>query len=378
MIDLGIWLSATNGSTPGNPRPTWVASMDRPTFVINRSDRLIARLKHIFYAWRFAARVNGRVIAVWRPVPAFWQKYDGTDYSPIRIFDLPKFYAEGGSDELVFLEGAIPAAKGRSLRDPEFAEMRPRNFDPSYFIDNPDTFYEHHAIGFSFNDEPRSREHMFGEIRELYRRLPHDPTLVRALESSRTRIGQADYVALHVRRGDVDDMLKAELPQLADGTMTPPRLALLMEHYVGRTALDEFYYPHIDAAIQAGQKIVYFSDTPETLNHFAKKFGRNKFTDAQDFKCRFPIQKAFQDFNLLMGAKTIISTGSNYATFAAAIGDTELINVAASGPVEALEQRLYSNFMQGLKLPTAAQTMLREEIGRQRERRLRADKESIP
>jgi hypothetical protein len=346
--------------------------MRRPTFFVKRGDRLIARLKHMFHAWRFADQVHGRVVMMWPPNPAFWHQFDGADYSPSHIFDLRTFYAEGGGDDLVFLEGklAFPAQR-RSLRDDEFAAMRSHKFERDYFIRHAPTFHEQHAMTFSFKDEPRSREYTNRSIRKLYDRLPHDPVFARSLKTAQDKLGTEDYVGLHVRRGDVAEMLRLDLPKLADDALPPERLALLIGHYVCRTALDEFYYPEIEAAIRAGRKVVYFSDSPGTLTDFANAFGRRYFVDAETFRARHPIQKAFLDFNLLIGAGTIVSTGSNYASFAATLGKAELINVAAAGSIDQLEEHLYTTYLGGAILRPETRRTLRRELERQYSRRSR-------
>src|SRR5262249_11531415 len=141
--------------------------------------------------------------------------------------------------------------------------------------------------------------------------------------------------------------------------------------YVCRTALDEFYYPQIEEAIRAGRKVVYFSDSPGTLADFANVFGRRHFVDGEAFRARTPIQKAFLDFNLLIGAGRIVSTGSNYASFAATLGKAELINVAAAGPIDQLEEHLYATYLDGVSLQPDARRTLRRELERQYSRRSR-------
>jgi hypothetical protein len=345
---------------------------ERTTIFVRRGDRLIARLKHLFYAWRFADQVGGRVVMVWPPLPVFWHQFDGTDYSPSLIFNLRDFYGAGGGDELIFLEGPVPyPMPRRSLRDREFASMRPRNFDREQFLQNPSTFHELDAAVFYFSDEPRTKEYTHKTLRRLYDRLPHDPTIVRTLELARQKIGDEHYIGLHVRRGDVEEMLRMDLPKLADNTLAPERLALLMGHYVCRTALNEFYYGPIEDAIRAGFKIVYFSDTPESLEHFAQTFGRRHFVDAGLFRMRYPIQKAFLDFNLLVGANSITSTGSNYASFAATLSNSELTNVAVAGTLERLEEHLYEEFLKDVSVGSEGRRALRDELERQYLRRSR-------
>lgn len=346
--------------------------MIRPTFFIRRGDRLIARLKHLFYTWRFADQVDGRIVMLWPPLPAFWRQFDGDDYSPSNIFDLREFYGSGGGDRLIFLETSqnFPPQRA-SLRDPEFEAMRPHAFERSYFKGKPLQFHEHNAAVFSFADEPRTREHTHATLRRLYDSLPHDPSIVRALQSARERIGPDGYVGLHVRRGDVDEMLRLDLPKLASGKLPADRLALLMGHYVCRTALDEFYHPEIEAAIREGRKIVYFSDSPETIGRFASAFGKQHFMDATVFKARLPVQKAFLDFNLLAGASRIVSTGSNYASFAATLANIDLINVAVAGPLDRLESNLHDVYLKDLEIGAEAKNALHAELERQYARRAR-------
>lgn len=346
--------------------------MQRSTIMVRRGDRLIARLKHLFYAWRFADQINARIVMLWPQLPVFWHQFDGTDYSPSLIFNLRDFYAAGGADDLVFLEGPMNyPAQRRSLRDREFAAMRPHKFDKNYFLNNPDTYYEQDAAIFSFQDEPRTREYTHKSLRKLYDRLPHDAAVTRSLDLARSRIKDDRYVGLHVRRGDVDEMLKLELPKLADNGLAPERLALLMGHYVCRTALNEFYYESIEDAIRSGLKIVYFSDSPDTLEHFANTFGRKHFVDAGMFKARYPIQKAFLDFNLLIGAERIISTGSNYASFAATLSNSEITNVAVTGGLEQLESHLHIEYLKDVKVGAENLRLLRDELERQYLRRSR-------
>jgi hypothetical protein len=346
-----------------------VLASKRPTFFLRRGDRLIARLKALLYTWRFSEQVNGRVVMCWPDRNEIWDKFDGEDFSPTRIFDLQQFYAQGGGDSLIFLEGTCPfPAERRSLRDAEFGEMQPFNFDRDYFIREAPVLHEQSSVTFQFKGEPRSAEYLNKQVRDLYARLPHDPVVVRGVDLGRQVLGSG-YVGLHYRRGDVDERLRIELPGIVDGSLAPQRLALMLGHYVCRTALDHFYYPAIDDAIREGRKLVYFTDTPGSLEHFTEKFGKRHFVDAERFKGRIPIQKAFIDFNLLAKASQIIGTGSNYATFAAVLGNAEMINVCTNGGFEDLERNLYDKYLSGVRLSPSQQKTLTDELDRQLKRR---------
>jgi hypothetical protein len=308
---------------------------------------------------------------MWPPPPAAQFQFYGPEYSPTRLFDLRQFYADGGVDSLVFLEGSTPyppPEERRSLQDPEFAGMRPNNFDRDFFLRETPILHEQHAPAFAFKDEPRGSEYMRRTLRDVYQRLPLDPLIKRTLDRSKESFGE-DYIAVHVRRGDIMENLRLELPRLADGPLPPERLALILGHYVARSALDEFYYPEIEAAIKSKRKIVYFSDSPETIAHFADKFGSRHFYDGDRVRGRYPIQKAFTDFNLMIGAKRIISTGSNFASFAATLGEGEAINVAATGTLERMEQYLYDAYLASVDIGPAGRRQLRDELENQYYRR---------
>lgn len=339
--------------------------MDRPTFFLKRSDRLVARLKHLFYGWRFADQVDGKVVVMWPPNSAFSKQFDGPDFSPSLIFNLRDFYAQGGSERLVFLEGALGyPAERQSLRDAEFDSMRPNMFDRAEFEGINRVFYEEHAATFTFSDEPRGAEHIRQGLKRLYTELPHEPVTARNIQTWKDRIG-SEYVGLHVRRGDVWEMLRNELPKLATGELAKARLELLMGHYVGRTAINSFYFDAVDQAIRSGRKIVFFSDSPSTINEFIAHFGRRHFIDGERFKARYPIQKAFLDFNLLIGASQIISTTSNYATFASMLGRGNAVNVCATGPFEDLVTHLQKTFLQDVSLPVSGLKMLETSLREQ-------------
>ena len=302
---------------------------------------------------------------VWPPLPVFWHQYDGVDYSPSRIFNLRDFYTDWRNDDLLFLEGPIgyPADR-RSVRGPDFDTCRPNGFKRADFVGQDVVFHEQDALLYRFEDEPKDPDYVRLGLRRLYDRLPHDPVYKRSFDLARSRIGD-DYVGLHVRRGDVAEMLTQDLPKLADDLLSQDRLMLLIGHYVARTAPDDCYYPEIENVIAAGKRIVYFSDTPETADHFMQMFGRRHFIDAELFKCRYPIQKAFLDFNLLIEASEIISTGTNYASFASTLGSGQHTNVNMHATLERLEDDLYRNYLREVSLPPESKRRVRDALEKQ-------------
>src|SRR5690348_16880759 len=92
---------------------------DRPIFFMKRSDRLIARLKHLLYGIRFSAQVDGQMVMVWTPLPRWFQQFDSRDYHLNLIFDIREHYARGGGRNLIFFDSVTRFPPDLlSLQDP--------------------------------------------------------------------------------------------------------------------------------------------------------------------------------------------------------------------------------------------------------------------
>jgi hypothetical protein len=336
----------------------------RPTFFMKRSDRLIARLKHLLYGMRFAKQVDGQMIMAWTPLPTWFEQFDSRDYHVNLIFDIREYYAAGGSYDLIFFDSITPFPAGLlSLQGPEFESMRPSRFDRQFFLDGAPTVYSGVYHGFQFADEMKSLSQLDAEVREIYASLPLDPVVARILAAAKEKMGADKYAVLHVRKGDVGEMLKRDLPSLASGTLDMKALRLTLSHYVSRTAPFEFYYPEIEKCIDEKLRILFTSDSPETLQHFTAKFGAKHFVDINRFiRARYPIQKAFLDFNMMIGGTKIISTGSTYAAFAAVLGGSKISSVAMTGSTETLVDFLFHEYAPDLVANLKLRQLLGEEV----------------
>ena len=349
--------------------------MSRPIFFVRRGDRLIARLKHLFHAWRFAREAGGLVIMHWSDeMPEYWQKYDGAMYSASLIFDLQAFYAAGGSDSLVFMGerigNAAPRWEGATLSGPAYASMRFNKFSRDAFRQDGLVFYESAVMRYQFEDERKTNEQIQRELGSLFDRLPPTPYLARAIDQTRAKLGQEGYVGVHVRRGDVYDRLREELPGLSDGTLTADRFEYLIGHYVARTAPQELYEPAFERALSEGRRVAFFSDSPESIAGFQKRFGTSSVIDMSKVRLRLPIQKAYLDFVMLKGSDRIVSTRSNYASFGAQLSGVEhtivssddTTNLAVDDVVELYTETAIREFLPKGGSSPALASRLRDEI----------------
>ena len=349
-----------------------------PTFIIRRGDRLAARLKNVLYAWRFARKVGGQTIVSWLPRDrTIYSAIASETYHPILIWDLPTFYAEGGSRELVFMEGPYRGDPSRrSLGGPDFASNRPNAFRIDQFEGRGEAFEDTDHLVYQFVGETRGQ--VTAEVRELFRRLPLNSEVASIITAAQRTLGD-DYVCLHLRRGDIPAVLRAARDELRSGTVTDV-VKVYAVHAAVRTAPYAFYYAAVEAALVRGKKIAFFSDSPETFQHFALKYGASALIDGTRFaaRARTDLQRAFVDFRLLTGAREIIGTSTGYSSIASMLGGDTLQSVTASGTLDAFIKYFFDEILQGEAFSGAVQDELvtafrpRYEVYQDKCRRLQA------
>lgn len=309
---------------------------------------MVARLKCVYYAWRFIDRVDGQLFVIWPKLPERYSE-ENVGYSPSQIFDLSNFYAAGGADRIQFLEGqCLFPESAVGLDGPAFAHRRPGSFELSDFADTDIVLSHRNRINYTYSDETADSPKVTGRVTELFRSLPIHPEIERVKEAffERNGLTPKGYDAVHVRRGDVFDMWRAEMPSLLASTTTPERLNLIIGHYISRTAPLQFYHPAISEIVKAGRKIIFTSDTPEIITHFRREFGPEYFIDLSGLKMRNDIQKAFLDFLILADAGTIVGTSSNFSSFPAELGGATFVNVSGSGTEDSLVKSFELDFLE--------------------------------
>ena len=346
--------------------------MTLPIFFVRRGDRLIARLKHMLYGWRFAKQVNGKVFMMW-PSPGPARVFDSDDYSPSLIFDTTRMALDPATQDLEFLETdeRFPQ-QYRSLEEPEFGSMRNNKFDREFFKQDGLIFHESKLMHYHFRDENPRRAVLNAELAHLFRLLPLNSQVTEVLARIEADLQGDPFVCLHARGGDVFNMLQTELPGLADGSLKEDRFRLIVGHYVGRTAPLEFYIPWIERAIAGGMRVVFSSDSPEQIKWFEARFGANHFFDLANYKAAFPIQKAIVDFLMLMRGQLLLGTRSNFSSFASDLANIQHVIVSAAannGMSEGAVTDIYfgqamQRFLPAEKSDSHAAKILRTEIHR--------------
>lgn len=320
---------------------TWFGSrkFGQPTFYLVNPAGLIGRLMHLFHGLRFARQVGGKFVTIWaQPIEVRSAFDDPPSYLLQNIFELEKYRAEVSEDLVVFNGSRNPEATWLDLEGPTFENMRPDNFDKSYF----DRSIEAHSIHYryhQFSDENKSNAKLQAEVNELFRSMPYTNEVQEALKKAHGRLGEDSFVAIHVRRSDVAVELQRALRKFVRDEIVSAEFRNTVNTFVGRVAPPEAYFPEIAAAIAAKRKIVFSADVPGAIVPFEKHFGAEHFVDlATLVTATYPIQKAFCDFCILTKADAIVSTASWFARTAAAFGDARFTNVNMFISVEELER----------------------------------------
>jgi len=342
---------------------------DHPLFFVRRSDGLIARCSAFLHMWRFARQVGGQTFVLWdtgtRASDASWS-HDGVVSN--LLWDLPSFYATGGARELVFSDyRGSPRGTLRQLAEPEFAAGGPAGYRREDFVGGPFTFLEKSPQKYRFHDE--TKQAAVDHVAELWRMLPLNLAVQRALHEARRQIGGAPYAAVHVRRGDIIGVLRHALPGLAAGVMDE-RTHRYFYHLCGRTAPLHSYFPLADEQLALGRRIVFFSDTPELAGAFLDRYGPDRVIDGTTLSPPglLPIQRAMIDFQLITRARAVISTSTGYSLFAAEIGSIPHRIATQYATVDDLTRYVFDDVLQGEAIPADLHQTITTIVAEQHQR----------
>ena len=338
--------------------------MSRPVFIVRRGDRLAARLKSLLLAWRFSNEVGGQLVFCWFPRDrSIYGALPPEPYGASLIWNLPRFYAERGFEDLIFLDGEYRRNDPYpSLTGPDYAAYRPDQFKRELFQGRALTFLESNHLDYRFADD--TNEVVLDQMRHLLARLPLEPRVAEVLERARGELGDQPFVALHVRRGDVLSLMRLAIPEMQSGT-TSDIVLRYTRATAGYTAPLDWYDPFVADALDRGEKVVFFSDTPETFEHFERIHGRRKLVKAATLTrgMKIPIQQAFVEFQLMMKASRVIGTRSSFAGFAARLAGVPVTNVQAGGSPQGLERYFFDEVLQAAVLPADVSERLRQALG---------------
>lgn len=324
----------------------------RTLFFLSRGDRLAARLKHMLFAWRFVREVGGTLVVGWpQRARSLYGTMAGEYYSPSLLFDLGQLYLERGTSDIVFVEGeGFASDRMTPFPPPEIAGAMPFALDRAYFEAGRGPFRSDNYY-VRFADETKAD--VIAQVRDLYRQLPLSAAARKLVADAARATRSEPYVALHVRRGDIVDVLRAALPEMRAGELTPVALNYAM-HLAKQTAPLDYYHDKVAQAVAERRTILFFSDTPALFAEVRARFPRGRLVDAAAIgrNAAYPLLKAFVDFTLIGRADHVIGTQTGFASVACMLGGARQVVVTARGDWDSFRRYLYDEVL-GTPLPPA-------------------------
>jgi hypothetical protein len=315
---------------------------------------LAARLKHLLFAWRFSRKVNGFLAVNWPQRDKSLYNTLGTEYySPSLIFDLGKIVSSDLRDEIAFIEGNVGD-------DKMFAKFPPDRL-PDIFLHKTSLTDAQTITGSYISDsyfirlEGELKKDVENEVRELFDYLPKSPALVKQISAAHQAIGSEKYTALHLRRGDIPAVLRAATAEMQNGVLTSVAKNYAI-HLTKQTAPFHYYYADIEKAIGDGERVLFFSDSPDLVSHFSDKY-KDYIVDAARIGSDivFPLQKAFLDFTLIGKSDRVIGTQTGFASVACLLGGARHDIVTARGTWDVFLKYVYDEILEGSPIPAKVQ-----------------------
>jgi hypothetical protein len=329
-------------------------------------------------AWRFA-RVTRRKLVV------FWSDRNPPgSYDPEFLFDFKAMAESGHADDLsvLFARYDEQFLKGEVI-DLRQAPGWPFALRKGDFLNSQDRAVKImtlHSTYFCFRWESPWR--IADELRELFSRLIPSVQIRDALSAALAWIGDPDFIAVHIRRGDVIRDVKRKLqgfvdsesghgdPQAAlDKLMNEEGLAKDLHNFVKRVSSMDAYIAAIPRKSRA--KVVVFSDTPEAAAEFQSLLGETRPVLMSSFGTGLNnTQQAYLELLVLSKASRVISTASCFSRLACQCGRPsfhDARNTSGAAGTRAAFRELFGGILDG-------EEMLRSECLRVLDRELALDR----
>ncbi len=307
------------------------SSTEEALVLYERRDQLGARLEGMLSAWRFAKLTRRKLIVFWPD-----QNFSG-QYDPALFFDL-KAMVE--NEDLVihfseyndqFLQGGILDLRKASgwpffIKKSDYVGSRNHAVKIKTF----------HSTYFCFRWESPWR--VVRELKQLFHQLIPIVQIRDALSEALSWIGDPDFIAVHIRRGDVVDKTRARLTSFisseAEHGNSPEALEKLMtggwdgmeiglqhflHHFVKKVTSIDSYIAAIPKNNNA--RVVVFSDSLEAAEEFQARFTGSRSILISSFLVEMTkSQRAYLELLILAKAGRVISTASCFSRVACQCG----------------------------------------------------------
>ncbi len=293
-----------------------------------RKDRLGARLEGMLSAWRFARITQRKLIVFWA------DRNPPGSYDPDLLFDIKAMADMGYADDISILYAQYNDHffKGEAidLRQAPGWPFALRKKDFLRSTNRSVNIITHHSTYFCMRWESPWR--ITSELRELFARLIPVVQIRDALSSALSWIGDPDFIAVHIRRGDVVRNTKRKLQSFIscesehgnsqaalDELMNEGLLCKDLHNFVKRVSSIDAYMAALPPNNQA--TVVVFSDTPEAAAEFQARLADSRSVLMSSFQSEMnDVQRAYLELLILSKASRVISTASCYSRLACQFG----------------------------------------------------------
>lgn len=295
-------------------------------FVIaSRTDRLGARISAFFSAWRFARKIGAKTILHWKN--SMIEMY-GPDYKIESIVDLDKFYASNKCNDC-FWVNRMPATPHKNLAEhPNYDELLTRNVLPEDFQSWPGDIS---LKAFPLRFDGDTDDTLIEDFRELAVHLLPTRVILDEIASLEQWIGVKNFVAIHVRRGDIiEDVIKVIKTEDIQKWMDSPRFRSsarrCAHNFTSRIAgIDTFRRAANE--FEPGTRFLIFGESQEECLSIAEvlpKEGTYLLNDYVSAHCQTPLQRAFFEIQIMARATVIIGGSSSFSGLALIFGKAKM------------------------------------------------------
>jgi hypothetical protein len=292
----------------------------------SRKDGMGARVSNLLWTWRLARKIGARTLCYWPPLDSYYGAATGV----AELFDVGRIAATGLRHELAIVDARpsdhfsprlIPLIPGEPV-DPRLYAVSSARIEAGRDLPVMDT-----AIG-PLLAPGESAEQALAEVRQLFARLPLRGNLRLGIKHARRNAGLASMVAVHVRRGDIVEVLRHECAHFSPASLEPGSLLdRYTEHFFRGCAPTAAYLRLIRPYLKQGFRIAFFSDTPGAAAPFTKRFGDKMILgDSLAPAGLSGLQEALFEMAVMSRCHAIIGAKSQFSTLASMIGDTALVD----------------------------------------------------
>ena len=295
-----------------------------------RKDGTGARLSNLLWTWRLASQVGARTLVFWPPMDSYYGETTGVG-DLIDIFELTTSPLR---HELQIVDGR-PA----DAFTPEIIDLDPaKACDVQRYLVDPSQIYRNKAAPpVPVIQTATGPLLMRGETRKaasaqagaLFARLPFRQTIRRPLKLVRRAHDMKSMVAVHVRRGDIIEVLQDACAQFTpEARRSGSVFDRYTEHFFRCCAPVETYERVLRPLLEQGKTILLFSDTAEMAAPFLERFGERVILASALAPPKLTgLQQAVFEVLLMGACPVIVGTKSLFGNLAAVLNGAYFIDV---------------------------------------------------